>query len=264
MTMKYRTKALLFSAALMGSTFVFAAPQIVESPGTVVNPDPVKVVKVPATNEQALSEMLFQFQQLQSEVASLRGRVEELQFELDQMRAESKDRYIDLDRRLAGQSGGNVVVVPDNSGIQNTIQDEPDLTDNQLTGNSGTSPEQIEAEYNQAKDLIREKDYAGAIQAFSDFVTRYPDSVYTANAWYWMGEVYLVIPDVERALASFRVVVDEHADHHKHPDALYRLGVTLLSKTDSEQEGRQLLEQLISEYPDSQLSQRARRTLDSL
>ena len=169
MTKKYLKKVQILSAALLSSTFVLAEPKIIQSTGTVVNADPVKVVKVPAANEQALAELLFQFQQIQTEVAGLRGRVEELQFELDQLRAESKDRYIDLDRRLSGQPPINEsgsLSRTDELDAVSAAENDPVIIEQKTASVDDIDPQIIEAEYNEAKDLIRQKDYVGSIKAY--------------------------------------------------------------------------------------------------
>lgn len=254
--MKYY-QYLLTSAALIGSTFVLADPVVVESQADVVKEEPVRLIKVPASNDQAIGELLFQFQNLQMELTGLRGEVEELRYQLDQLKAESKDRYIDLDRRI---SGGKVVspesITPDvksPEGSTKNVEGPVKLT---------ADPKAIQDDYNLAKDLIRQKDYVGAIQAFNEFVANYPTNEYTANAYYWMGEVYLVIPDVDNAIRSFSRVVTDFRAHHKHPDSLYRLGITLLKNGDVDK-GRYYLEQLLQLYPDSQLTSRAKKALES-
>lgn len=266
-------QCLIISAALFGSTFVLSEAPVVESVPSAEKVTPVTVVRVPAPNDQAIGELLMQLQQMQTEMAFLRGQIEELNYALNQLRLESKDRYIDLDRRISEMR----------SKAQNSIEPTvtniaPITTEPPPVGNDGNAvtetvepiavtvpssvidPVMVQEDYNQAKDLIRQKDYSGAIAAFNRFVIDYPNDVLTANAWYWLGEVYLVLPDVDNAVRSFSEVVNNYPKHQKHPDALYRLGVTLL-KTEQASSGRQYLETLIQRYPDSQLSTRAKQAL---
>ncbi len=257
-------QCLILSAALTGSTFVLSDPLVVESVPSAEKAAPVTVVRVPASNDQAIGELLMQFQQLQSELSSLRGLVEVLSYELNMLRTESKDRYIDLDRRISEVRNTAPVIVNPVITPVTTINPDTDSgvvsTDVVAIEATPTDPALVLADYTQAKDLIRQKDYKGSIAAFNRFVVNYPDDELTANAWYWLGEVYLVLPDVNNAVRAFSNVVKNYPSHQKHPDALYRLGVTLL-KTDDAASGRQYLEQLIQRYPDSQLSVRAQQAL---
>jgi tol-pal system protein YbgF len=265
-------QCLILSAALCGSTFVLAEAPVVESVPTAEKATPVTVVRVPASNDQAIGELLMQFQQLQMDLASLRGQVEELSYELNQLRTESKDRYIDLDRRISEvRSTAQNSAPPTVTQIAPiAIEQTPDVDAGLISSTTDPvaieqpplviDPAMVQEAYNQAKDLIRQKDYTGAITAFNGFVKDYPNDTLTANAWYWLGEVYLVLPDVDNAVRSFSEVVKNYPKHQKHPDSLYRLGVTLL-KTDNAASGRQYLETLIQRYPDSQLSARAKQAL---
>ncbi len=50
--------------------------------------------------------MFQQFQQLQDDVAELRGIVEEQSHQIEKLQADQKEQYLDLDRRVAALSGG--------------------------------------------------------------------------------------------------------------------------------------------------------------
>lgn len=57
----------------------------------------------PANNNELVMNLYNQLQELQNEVLTLRGMVEEQGYQLQRLQNESRDRYLDLDRRL--QSG---------------------------------------------------------------------------------------------------------------------------------------------------------------
>ena len=48
------------------------------------------------------ADLLYQLETLQQEVSQLRGQVEQQQYELNKLKSLSKDRYIDLDKRVSG------------------------------------------------------------------------------------------------------------------------------------------------------------------
>ncbi|MDX1570413.1 MAG: tol-pal system protein YbgF [Xanthomonadales bacterium] len=58
-----------------------------------------------ADSRQTLADLVFEMNQLQAEVRDLRGMVEDLGFELENLREAQRDQYLDLDRRLSGLSG---------------------------------------------------------------------------------------------------------------------------------------------------------------
>jgi tol-pal system protein YbgF len=57
----------------------------------------------PASNNEMVVNLYNQLQELQNEILTLRGMVEEQGYQLQRLQNESRDRYLDLDRRL--QSG---------------------------------------------------------------------------------------------------------------------------------------------------------------
>ena len=242
---------LVSSAALVSSTFAFAEPQVVQSQADADNTSQPRVLQVASNgnNDQAMAELLFQFQTMQQEMMDLRGQVEELLFQIQQMKQDSKDRYIDLDRRISElQTGGTIVTPGQNQATQQQSEEDREM---------------VKAAYNAAKDLIRQKEFAKAVTAFQQLVVEHPNSEYVANSYYWMGEVYMVIPDVEAARAAFLKVVREYSNHQKHPDATYKLGVAY-EKLGDKNKARQYYQQVIKDYPQAQAARRAKAKLDKL
>lgn len=244
---------LVTSAALSGGTFCFAAPAVVQSSADAVN---VQTEKSQETSQQALSELLFQFQQIQQEVMELRGQLEEALFQIEQLKQASRDRYIDLDRRLTEIQTGASSSAPASTP---SSQDSP--ADSTVASSSDRQIEQ--SAFEGAKDLIRQKQYVRAVTAFEEFVVNYPNSENTPEAWYWMGELYLVIPDLDQARVAFLRMVNDYPGHIKHAEATYKLGLTY-SKLGDKDNAAQYLNQVINSYPDSQTAKRARIALDGL
>ncbi len=88
-----------------------------------------------------------------------------------------------------------------------------------------------------------------AIPAFQQFLQRYPDGEYAANAHYWLGELYLVKepPDLEASRQSFALLLSQYPDNSKAPDALYKLGKVQFLKGNREK-AREYLDQVIKLY----------------
>ena len=163
---------------------------------------------IPAASSGLLSEMSMQMEQMQQEIAELRGRVEEQDNLIRRLTQEQQERYLDLDRRIAALlAGGSPAAAP-----VAVVKESP-----------------AEA-YKNAMTLVREKKFAEANVAFNDFVKNYPQDPSVGNALYWSGEAYLVQSDLDKALESFRKVVTQYPDHDKAADATYKMGITLHKK----------------------------------
>ena len=195
----------------------------------------------PATDT---GSMVVQVQQLQEDVRRLNGVVEELLEEIQRLKEQSLERYVDLDRRLAS---GNVVA-PSNVAV----------TDATVSPSAGPVPSPQVAEqpgeqaaYQYAYGLVKAREFAQAVTAFGDFLGEYPFGRYAPNAHYWLGELYLVLdpPDPEMARQNFKLLLDQYPSNPKVPDALYKLGRVQHLKGNRER-AKAYLDRVIKEYPD--------------
>ncbi|HJN37558.1 MAG TPA: tol-pal system protein YbgF [Gammaproteobacteria bacterium] len=157
---------------------------------------------------------------LQSNVASLRGQVDELQHDLK--KANAKINLIEKAKKSAGAKGKQRVV-----------------------GNLSTKDA-----YQAALKLLRKKDYDGASQAFSSFIQQYPKSKLVVNAHYWMGEIYLLYSHYAKATKEFKWVVTMHPKHVKAPDAMFKWGVSEMDSGHAHK-ASEVFQRLISDYPQS-------------
>ena len=69
----------------------------------------------------------------------------------------------------------------------------------------------------------------------------FPASPYVANAYYWLGEIYLLQGQDELARQAFTAVVEQHVGHSKTMDASFKLGKIYHQLGDNKR-ARELLE----------------------
>jgi tol-pal system protein YbgF len=213
-----------------------------------------------ANNSQATSELFYMIQQLQGEVRRLQGEVEEQRHLIERLQQQGRDRYIDLDQRILDLSE------------KVASQPAPEASAGNASSGSGPAPEtreyrQPDAEerkaYEQIQDLIRnQKKYDEAISRIYEFIDEYPEGDLTVNAYYWLGEVYLVKPQLEQAKQAFTIVATRFSDHRKAPDAVYKLGVTH-DRLGEEEQARRSMQTVIEDYPSSSAADLARKFLES-
>lgn len=166
-----------------------------------------------------LTQLFYQLQVLQQEVQELRGLVEEQNYRLDRLARDQQEQYLDLDRRMQALrgSGERPLVVPEQGGRG------PASRPSSPAASAGSGSER-EA-YTAAFELMRQRQFEASADAFEALVEEYPNGVYTANAYYWLGELYLALDDNETARQWFAQVMNLYPDHQKVPDTLYKLGV---------------------------------------
>ncbi|SFM52859.1 tol-pal system protein YbgF [Marinobacter zhejiangensis] len=209
---------------------------------------------------QANAELFYMLEQLQREVRQLRGELEEQRNQLDRLSQQSRSRYIDLDQRILGLNEKISEPGPGEAAAAASDVDVPAASRPEPRDYRAPSAEEQQA-YQQIQSLIREqKDYDAAIGKLYDFIGQYPEGDLTVNAYYWLGEVYLVKPQLEQAKQAFTIVASRFADHRKAPDAAYKLGITLDKMGDAE-EARQQMDAVIRSYPESGAAELARKFL---
>ena len=116
--------------------------------------------------------------------------------------------------------------------------------------------------YRTAYQALRDGHVEAAESQFGEFLRRFPKHDYADNAQYWIGECYYGKHDFERASAEFRVVVSRYPTGNKAPDALLKLGYSLLAMG-REKEGRQLLAHIPLAYPRTDAARLAEERLGS-
>jgi len=214
-----------------------------------------------ASSNQATAELFYMIQQLQGEVRRLQGEVEEQRHQIDRLKEQGRDRYIDLDQRILD--------------LSEQVSAQPAASPAAATGSEAggegaqqtreyRQPEADERKaYQQIVDLIRkQKKYDEAISRLYEFIDKHPEGDLTVNAYYWLGEVYLVKPQLEQAKQAFTIVATRYPDHRKAPDSVYKLGVTL-DRLGENEEAERRMKTVISDYPNSSAAELARKFLDS-
>jgi len=163
-----------------------AKPAVVD--GVPYQP-PELVLETPEAPAAASPGVVFeQLQALQAEVMMLRGLVETQAKALERLEAAQRDRYIDLDRRVARLSG----LAPATPAAPSAPVVETPSTSAPVASNEREA-------YEAAFALTRDKRFAEAIPAFKAFIEAYPAGTYIPNAWYWLGDLHspLSTPDPE-------------------------------------------------------------------
>lgn len=217
-----------------------------------------------APAQENIGGLFNQVQQLQQEVMRLNGVVEQQAYELRQLKEQSLERYLDIDRRLAAGGTGSGVVPPGSSGAGSAAAAPARVAQGGAASSSQVPEQPGEAEaYRAAYALVRGKEFDSAVTAFQAFLRDYPGGRYAPNAHYWLGELYMVVDpaDPEAARQSFMLLLNEYPDNAKIPDALFKLGRVQYIKGNS-QRSREYLERVLREYPDSSAARLASDFID--
>ncbi|EOX4807782.1 tol-pal system protein YbgF [Vibrio alginolyticus] len=178
-------------------------------------------------------QMQQQIDQMSQEISELRGQLERNSYEMKQMLQRQRELFVELDRVR-----GEIKSTP-------AQEAQPVKTGGQYTPNVDE-----QTAYQNAVDLIlKKRDYTGAIAAFQQFQKDYPDSTYSANSHYWLGQLYFAKKQDEDAVKSFAAVVS-YKDSNKRADALLKLG-EIAERNNNAAQAKKYYQQVVDEYPGS-------------
>jgi tol-pal system protein YbgF len=239
-------------------------------------------------------ELLNQIGELQREIQSLRGLIEQQGFEIESMKKRGRDQYLDLDSRIArlggaGENGSPIGAASegdaDGIGFEpiedagSDLQMEPPEvrepidagTDTQMLGDvdpadvlvTEADPAQERPLYDSAFDALKEGRYAESARRFQTFLNSYPNGSYAPNAWYWLGESYYVTQNYEIALESFNQLLASFPSSAKAPDALLKVGYCQYELRQWD-EAESTLNQVMQSYPDTTVARLAQGRLRAL
>ncbi len=200
------------------------------------------------SNITPMWDLYSQVQQMQQEVQSLRGTVEELTHQVEVMQKQERERYLDLDLRI------NQLRPASKSG-----------SDTGAGANASPLVGDDKALYQQASELRKNSNYSEAIRVLSELLKRSPDGLYAPYSDYWLGELYMATDpkDLEAAKRHFISLLSNHPDHVKVPDAMYKLGKLYLQQNERDN-ARSAWQALIKKYPDKSAAKLAQDALNSL
>lgn len=186
-------------------------------------------------------DLLNQHEQTLSEIARLRGQIEVLANEVSKTQNAQRALYADLDARIK------------------KLEPRQETIDGQ---SAEVLPSEKQA-YDSAMDTFKTGDYKGAANALQEFVRRYPDSAYAANAQYWLGNAYYAQRDYKKAIAAQEVVISTYASSPKAPDAMLNMA-TSYAELNDKPKAKKTLQTLIAKFPVSQAAQSAKDRLSAL
>jgi tol-pal system protein YbgF len=274
------SRFILSIVVLVASFHVFANSSVpvsdlandIVTPSLVIpkpmQPDSVAVL---ASTNNTNAQMFDFVELLQLELRQLRGQVEELNYSLERLKQDQKQRYLDLDRRIVSLSNqpASATGAPSTTVASQVIQFKD--TSSQVSDTTSVEqtavvvdvydPEIEKADYKAAFALIRERQYDASIVALLAFIKDFPKGELIGNAHYWLGEVYMVQGDASLASQSFEHVITQFPKHRKIPDALYKAGVAYQNIGDTGK-ANEALKRVLSEFPESSAARLARERVN--
>ncbi|NUG52881.1 YbgF trimerization domain-containing protein [Acinetobacter lactucae] len=229
-------------------------------------------------------ELMQKNQQLENDIRTLRGQLEEQSNDIEQLKKDLSNRYTDLDQRLEllNQKVDPESATPDNTATSDTTvagSSETLPTDKKAV-NTTTSTSQVtpppqtpvtqsappptqnqsnpveleKAAYTVALDAYKQGGAKKAIAPMQNFIKNHPNSVYTGNAYFWLAEFNLATDPVNynEAKKNYNVVATQYPNSSKAPRALYQLYSIAKDVDKNTVSANQYKAKILSQYPKSE------------
>jgi tol-pal system protein YbgF len=202
---------------------------------------------------------------LSDQMRQLTGRIEELNNQVTQLKAQLQRQASDDDVRFQQLQGGGGPIntappssnpgsasvelppqpkplpgagadpsqPPSRSGNLGTLaspggrQQQQDEAPQQAAAGGGLPAGNAQDQYNYAMGLLTQANYPAAEQAMRSFVQRYPKDPLAGNAQYWLGETFYVRKDYANAATAFAQGYEKYPKGPKAADDLLKLGMSL-------------------------------------
>lgn len=216
--------------------------------------------RISNAHSQLLTQLQQQLSDTQRDMDTLRGQIQENQYQLSQLGDRQKQIFNQLDSLSQGNAGaastGAAAATGDAAG---SAAATPDAGAAQAPASTGD----VNGDYNAAVSLaLEKKQYDVAIAAFQSFVKKYPDSTYQPNANYWLGQLYYNKGKKDDAAYYFAVVVKNYPKSPKSSDAMFKVGVIMQEKGQADK-AKAVFTQVVKQYPNTDAAKQAQKRLSA-
>ncbi|MEZ2788090.1 cell division protein CpoB [Escherichia fergusonii] len=217
--------------------------------------------RISNAHSQLLTQLQQQISDNQSDIDSLRGQIQESQYQLNQAIERQKQIMLQMDSLSSGGTAAQSAN-GDQSGAATGASTAPKTG----AAASGTPVQSGDAntDYNAAIALVQDKSRQDdAIVAFQNFIKKYPDSTYLPNANYWLGQLNYNKGKKDDAAYYFASVVKNYPKSPKAADAMFKVGVIMQDKGDTAK-AKAVYQQVINKYPGSDGAKQAQKRLNAM
>jgi tol-pal system protein YbgF len=219
-----------------------------------------------------LIQLLNQNEELTSEVAGLRGQIEELADSAQRARESQLKIATDLDARLR-----EIETKPDFDNTEDKAKigelesrlqqlEEALAAMHELVASAAEAPAAQSASemvYESALEKYQAGNYSAAIVELQAFLQLYGDDPVSPGARYWLAEAQLREGEYYGAIETAETLVNDYPDSDKAPDTMFLLGKAHLEMGDATS-ARSAWEDLVAAHPDSDPAYKAQRLLEQL
>lgn len=228
------------------------------------------------SGSQGILSLLNQVEVLETEVARLRGSLDELRHQQEMADKRQKDVLADYDARIKENHdqlarlapAAATVTTPTSASAEQAATPGAPVVQVPAPAAQGPTPAaqpapavDQEAEtkaYESAFNLVKSADYKAAVPAFNAFLKQYHNGSLAGNANYWLGLSYYSLSDYKNCVATQQRLIKEFPQHTKVPDAMVSMARAYIQLGEMDKANQQL-SQVIAKYPTTQSAEMAKK-----
>ncbi len=196
-------------------------------------------------NEESMELLLERINLLKKEIESLTASIETNTLSISRLEEANQIRYVDLDKRIH---------LLETKFLFEETEDNQVDEEQALNPLSGLVEDQIDTGefglWSNSMKLLDNSRYSEAAENLRLLILSYPNGTYTGDAYFWLGEIYLVQEMFEDSNEILNAFISKFDNHPRKPDGLYKLALAKINLNEiSTAEG--FLKEVISNYPNS-------------
>jgi tol-pal system protein YbgF len=131
------------------------------------------------------------------------------------------------------------------------------LTSTKISSKVGV---ETDTAYSAAYETFREGKLEKSRGEFENFLKQHPNSAYSDNAQFWIGESYYLEKKYDKAVLEYEKVVKNYPRGNRVPHALLKQGLSFLNMGDKSS-ARLIFQKVIRNYPNTTQAKTAREKL---
>lgn len=181
------------------------------------------------------SQVEVQLSEMQEQLRDMNGRVEEAQHHISKLQTKLDKALDEISSRLVSLEQVKSVAKPEQMVRNYDETEDPnapvDLGVNPSEKSAKAAEEKTEnadeLAFKEAKKLLEQAQYEPAAIKFQTFVTKFKNSSFLPEAYYWQGELFSIKQEDENAAVSFLKAYQTDPKGDKAGESLVRLGGVL-------------------------------------
>ena len=195
-------------------------------------------------NDESVELLLDKINLLKKEIESLTASIETNNLTISRLEEANQIRYVDLDKRIH---------LLETKLLFEEIQAE-ESSQQSINPLSGLVEEDIDSGefglWSNSMKLLDNSRYSEAAENLRLLILSYPNGTYTGDAYFWLGEIYLVQEMFEDSSEILNTFLAKFDDHPRKADGLYKLALAKVNLEELDL-AEILLQEVISNYPNS-------------